>query len=235
MRTDRIDFISAYCDRWCERCAFTLRCSAYAANCAIAMCGDVREGLELAVGPPLAATPDAQPPAPPPWLEDCDNTPPSEEEMERFSRERDAIEARIDNTSLMKLATAYGMLAWRWLEAEHDTWGPSADPIVREAMEVISRDHRMIRVKLHRALNSREEPFEDEHPIQNDANGSAKLALILIERSEASWRAIAHATGGELPLMMADHLFQLRNEIDAEFPDARRFIRPGFDEEGAAD
>ncbi len=230
MPNDRIDFISAYCDRWCERCAFTSRCSDYAANCAIAMCGDVRDGLELAVGQPLAATPDAQPPAPPPWLADFDNTPPSEEEMERFSRDRDAIDARIENTSLMKLAHAYTMLAWRWLEAEHDTWGPSGDPIVREAMEVISWDHRMIRVKLHRALNSREAPFDDEHPIQNDANGSAKLALILIERSEAAWRVIAHATAAELPLMMADHLAQLRAEVESEFPHAHRFIRPGFDD-----
>ena len=26
---DRIDFISSYCDRWCERCAYTERCSAF--------------------------------------------------------------------------------------------------------------------------------------------------------------------------------------------------------------
>lgn len=45
---ERIDFISAYCDRWCERCAFTLRCSTYAVEVATAMCdGDVRAGPEL--------------------------------------------------------------------------------------------------------------------------------------------------------------------------------------------
>jgi len=27
MRTDRIDFISAYCDSWCERCGYTSRCT----------------------------------------------------------------------------------------------------------------------------------------------------------------------------------------------------------------
>jgi hypothetical protein len=31
---DRIDFISAYCDRWCERCAFTERCSVFAVKVA---------------------------------------------------------------------------------------------------------------------------------------------------------------------------------------------------------
>lgn len=232
MPNDRIDFISAYCDRWCERCAFTSRCSAFAAKCAIAMCGDVREGLELAVGRPMDAEPDAQPPAAPPWLGDFVYTEPPEEEMERLRKECEARDARIDGTSMMRLASAYSGLAWRWVRAEHDTWGPSADPVVREAVEVISWDHLLIQVKLHRALTNREEPFDDQHPIQNDGNGSAKLALICIERSEASWRVIAQATGGELPLTMADHLAQLRAEVEREFPDARRFVRPGFDEQG---
>ena len=52
MNTDRIDFISSYCDRWCERCSYTSRCSAYACDIAIGMCGDVAQGIELAVGAP---------------------------------------------------------------------------------------------------------------------------------------------------------------------------------------
>ena len=53
MHADRIEFISAYCDRWCERCAFTTRCSAYAVHAALAMCdGDFAAAIELAVGAP---------------------------------------------------------------------------------------------------------------------------------------------------------------------------------------
>ena len=52
MNGDRIDFISSYCDRWCERCSFTSRCSLFAVQTAIAMCGDVADGIELAVGRP---------------------------------------------------------------------------------------------------------------------------------------------------------------------------------------
>ena len=36
MNVDRIDFISSYCDRRCERCAFTSRCSLFAVQKAIA-------------------------------------------------------------------------------------------------------------------------------------------------------------------------------------------------------
>ena len=60
MHTDRIDFISAYCDRWCERCAFTERCSLFAVEAAMAMCdGDDEEAMELAVG--RAPSEDAEP------------------------------------------------------------------------------------------------------------------------------------------------------------------------------
>ena len=46
-----IDFISAYCDRWCERCTFTERCSLFAVQAALAMCeGDDEQAMELAIG-----------------------------------------------------------------------------------------------------------------------------------------------------------------------------------------
>ena len=52
MNGDRIDFISSYCDRWCERCVFTSGCSLFAVQVALEMCGDVADGIELAVGRP---------------------------------------------------------------------------------------------------------------------------------------------------------------------------------------
>jgi hypothetical protein len=56
MRGDYIDFISAYCDSWCERCVFTGQCSHYAVKIATAMCdGDVEVALELALGTPPPA------------------------------------------------------------------------------------------------------------------------------------------------------------------------------------
>src|SRR5262245_28866198 len=54
--SERIEFISDYCDRWCERCAYTERCSLFACQAAIGMCGDVAAGIELAVGRPQPHT-----------------------------------------------------------------------------------------------------------------------------------------------------------------------------------
>ena len=76
MDAERIDFISAYCDRWCERCAFTARCSAYACHIAVDMCGDFAEGLELAVGRPRPEPGDPEEPDARDWLADFDNAPP---------------------------------------------------------------------------------------------------------------------------------------------------------------
>ena len=55
MLGERIVSIFNYCDRWCERCAYTSRCTEFQAKAAIAMCGDVSDGFELALGPPCPA------------------------------------------------------------------------------------------------------------------------------------------------------------------------------------
>ena len=237
MRTDRIDFISSYCDRWCERCAFTARCSAFAGRVAIAMCdGDVSAGLDLAVGVPHPADPKGQPAVPPPWLADFESHEPTAEEIADVRKRQRAQEARIDACSITLAARAYALLAHRWLEARGERLQCTGDALVCDAVDVIVWDQHLIGAKLHRALHGRDEfqqgdPFGDDHPIQNDWNGSAKVALISIERSAAAWRTLASCSDGETPALMAHHLEQLRAEVEREFPNARTFVRPGFDEE----
>jgi hypothetical protein len=222
MSTTRIDFISNYCDSWCDRCAFTQRCSAFAARTAIAMCGgDVEAGLELALGAPPSAEPDGELPA--------------EQDLEEFDREYDERNARVDASPITPAAHAYAILAHRWLVETVESFERVRDPVVHDALDVIAWDHILIGAKLHRALHGRDEYQHGErcgheHPIQNDWNGSAKVALVSIERSEAAWRVVASCTPGDTPAMMADHLAQLLAEVEQAFPHARQFVRPGFDE-----
>jgi hypothetical protein len=56
--------------------------------------------------------------------------------------------------------------------------------------------------------------------------------LISIERSEAAWRIIAQATGDETAALLDRELRDLGREVEAAFPNAWSFIRPGFDEPG---
>lgn len=237
MSHDRIDFISAYCDRWCERCAFTDRCAAYAVDIATEMCGgDVEAGLELAVGPP--AIPGApHPTGRPEAVRDLPDEQELEADVQAYAREREARDARIDESPITTMTTVVMMLGRKWLEERRERATANADTPLREAIETVGWDACFIPAKLRRALNGRDaakrgEGLGDDHPVQNDWNGSAKVALISIDRSHAAWLTIGKATGDPEAVRLADELGRLRDAVNETFPHARRFIRPGFDDGG---
>lgn len=66
----------------------------------------------------------------------------------------------------------------------------------------------------------------------SDSNGSVKVALIGIDRSIAAWtRLRAHLPDRADELLdVLVRLDRLRRATEAQFPDARAFKRPGFDE-----
>jgi hypothetical protein len=235
MAHDHIDFISAYCDRWCERCAYTTRCSAFLAQAAIAMCGDAQEGLELALGTPHPVGREQTSRAASDWLADLENIEITPAEQAEFNRQERKRETRIADTSIMKLARTCGLLSHRWLMAHQEQLIAGTDPVLREALDIAGHDALFISAKLYRALSGRDrhsDEDEDDHPIQNDWNGSAKVALISLERSEAAWRTIAAAKTDAIAMTFADQLRDLRREVENAFPHARSFARPGFDEPG---
>ena len=65
-----------------------------------------------------------------------------------------------------------------------------------------------------------------------DANGSAKVALVAMDRSIAAWRSlqISLPDKSETIKPMLVELSGLRLSVEARFPRARDFIRPGLDE-----
>jgi hypothetical protein len=231
MHTDRIDFISAYCDRWCERCAFTTRCSAYAVNAALAMCdGDFAAAVELAVGVP----PDNERPRRQSFEDQLAEYYPTERELAEVGREIDEREERIDESPLTTDALVASTLTVQWLGAHRKSLEDHDDGNVRDAFEIASWDCHLIAAKLHRALSGRDEAEHDgsreNDPIQNDWNGSAKVALISLDRSIVAWNKIAATTDDADAAAIAQHLQALRVDIERAFPNARRFVRPGFDE-----
>jgi hypothetical protein len=236
MSADYIDFISSYCDRWCERCAFTGRCSSFAAEAAIAMCGDVVEGLELAVGPPARVPHGPARPADPDWLADVDNAEPGPEEQAAYERDARARRARIDDNPVVKAAWVVSMLAYRWLKAKADRLQAAADPVLDEALTVATHDAFLVTVKLTRAVDGRDRfdrgEDRDEGTVQNDWNGSAKVALVCLARSAEAWRVIAQAADDRASLEIAEQMEVLARDVEEWFPQARQFVRPGFDEMG---
>ncbi len=231
MDANRIDFISSYCDRWCERCSLTSRCSLFAVQTAIAMCGDVADGIELAVGRPPDGPHAQHSSTLSKRIDDIEDSAMTLAERLEFDSREQELNARVDNTTIMYIARVFSVLAHQWLTARADTVRHGTDHVVQESLEIAAHDALFISAKLHRALSGgdpHERSDDESHPVQNDWNGSAKVALISIERSEAAWRVIADATGEETPAMLAEELRNLRRQVEALFPKAWSFVRPGF-------
>lgn len=111
---------------------------------------------------------------------------------------------------------------------------PHADAAsIEDAVEIIRWYQYQIEVKLLRALHGalEERPaILEEFP--KDSDGSAKVALIAMDRSIAAWgelyRQLPGAQDDILDLLV--QLDRLRRKTEQVFPEARAFVRPGFDE-----
>jgi hypothetical protein len=229
-----ISGIYNYCDRWCERCNFTSRCLTY-------------EQL-----PESSKSDD-------PETHDLNNAKFWEELGEIFNETRQMIEefaaergidlksveaeAAIEEhrdrrksareNRLTKMAEHYVHMAREWFNREDDNLEEAArfDEALRDAIEVIRWYQFMPAVKIARGF-MRNDLGAEEDPIQNDSNGSVKVALIAIDRSIAAWGRLKsfmpEKAGGILPILA--HLETLRLHTEQAFPNARDFVRPGFDE-----
>jgi hypothetical protein len=103
---------------------------------------------------------------------------------------------------------------------------------LKEAIEVIRWYQYFIAAKVIRAIRGKKEEEEercDEFP--SDADGSAKIALIGIDRSIGAWAVIPRYNRlyTESVFEIISFLDLLRQAVEETFPRARSFIRPGFD------
>ena len=66
----------------------------------------------------------------------------------------------------------------------------------------------------------------------SDSNGSAKVALIAIDRSIAAWGVIPRHNRfyRESVFEIISFLSLLRQEVEETFPGSKSFLRPGLDE-----
>ena len=90
----------------------------------------------------------------------------------------------------------------------------------------------MIRAKVFRAEHglAGDDPEFRDGPADHD--GSAKVALLGIERSHAAWLQVVErgiASDGTINSFLSD-LVWLGTELERVFPNARGFVRPAFDE-----
>lgn len=217
-----------YCDRWCERCALASRCRLFA-DVARHDANDDGNFKDL-----LAAKPHPQDVREPPsWLADLieEATAAAQDEIgkARPAVLADDVDEELPAPYLVicERARSYGLSVHEWLRnGRGRAFGAEGDLI-----EVIEHFAIFIPPKIYRALAGLAE-FDGDRDFPPDHEGSAKIALIAIERSMAAWRDLG-AQGGVTEVFVADmvrELGWLRSEIEAAIPRAVAFVRPGFDE-----
>jgi hypothetical protein len=99
-----------------------------------------------------------------------------------------------------------------------------------DVVEILRWYQHQIYVKLTRGLDA-DKAYEATSEFPKDSDGSVKVALIAMDRSIAAWLRMMEffpdRTDSILTLLV--HLDRLRRAAEKEFPEARKFVRPGFD------
>lgn len=243
MTNNYIPSIYNYCDRWCERCSFTNRCMSYSSRIeweekhpdkkddwAAQLSYHFKKAIEMLHEAALQEGID------------LNNIEPIEEKINE--------EIEVQKEKAINLAKVYEGFAEDWLKAKKTIFEKRQDEIVQQyeigikevandasdinnALEIIQWYFFFIRAKVSRAFSGlNDEDYLKAYPIQNDMNGSAKIAIVAIDNSLAAWEMLRQhfpdETDNILDNMLA--LSNMKKNILLHFPKVMEFIRPGFDE-----
>ena len=247
MKRDRLKKLAAekrfisgiynYCDRWCERCPLTSRCL----NFSISQeefpdpeAQDIRnKAFWNKLSETLAESLELLKEGAKKWGIDLDTLEFTEEDTERLKAKDKAAE----NHLLSRAAKRYVGIVEDWLKEKETLFFETAAAAregvnLEEALEVIRWYQYFIAAKVIRAVRGKvedDEERDDEFP--RDSDGSAKIALVAIDRSIAAWAVIRNYVndGAKGVIDAIAFLDSLRQALEKAFPNARSFIRPGFD------
>lgn len=241
--------VHQYCDRWCERCTLTARCLSFQLDQArqAVLAAARRDPARRTFWSHLTRQLSGQ-------LRSLDreDRPGSTARAPMRTRPvssdhpwhttdaaaallRDAARYRQEaRTLLLRLPSALAEVQRELhTQSQLGTGDPPATAsAVREALEVVEWFVFFIEAKLQRATTARAE--EAGRPVAeqpSDADGSAKVALIGVDRSTGAWATLREHCPREADaiLDLLVQLERLRSTTEQAFPSARQFRRPGFD------
>lgn len=236
-----------YCNRWCERCAFSDRCTLYQQEQREwpdqdadmnedsfwdKLKGNLENSIEMLQE--LASE------------QGIDLNEVTAEEQEEAFHEMQVNELKVTINPLTEMANTYLDLCLNWnkntqiwdsLHLHFHSQAPAnineLEAIRDESMEVIQWYMSMISGKVYSSLSSKEESsFWDQYPVEErHYNGVAKLVLVCLQDSLEAWQSLG-SLFPTLPKQVQeaiDLLQMMEMHIHEQFPDAMRFKRPGFD------
>ena len=228
---DLISGIYNYCDRWCERCPLTSRCLVYATEQEDDDPPESRDIRNEAFWRKLSSVFLETREMIVEWAKEAgvDLAGNGDEDDIRSHRKRQLT----DNHPLAKSGKKYANAASDWFREFDQTIEVSDSEGLEDAREVVQWYQYQIAVKTIRALSGRrEEEGPELADFPRDSDGSAKVALIGIDRSIAAWRLMQlslPARAGSIVTLILQ-LERLRQRLEKGFPEARAFVRPGFDD-----
>ena len=231
---DLISGIYNYCDRWCERCPLTSRCLVYATEQEDDNSFPRNDLRNEAFWQKLSVIFQETRELIVEWAKEAgvDLNGSKDEDESRQHRKRQLV----DNHPLTKAGKKYANAASDWFRELDQMFEVNENfEQLEDAREVVQWYQYQIAVKTMRALSGRKEELDEDPEIvefPKDSDGSAKVALIGVDRSIAARRlmqlSLPERTASIVPLIL--QLERLRNRLEKAFPEARDFVRPGFDE-----
>jgi len=248
---NHIPGIYNYCDRWCERCSFTSRCLNYKMSEEKFSDPETKDASNEAFWEKLSETFQETLSLLKEMAEeqgiDLDSI-----EVDKEEQRRDIFDEDTVVHMTLHLSKSYISVVNDWFDNDIYHVGAAEDEstveaytlkidsmsqedtnMLEDSVEVIRWYQHQIYVKLRRALSSaQEEQTEDWDDFPKDSDGSAKVALIGIDRSISAWGKVLEYFPWQKDTLLTiiaslKHLCQM---IEKDFPDARSFVRPGFDE-----
>ena len=232
-----IPSIFNYCDRWCERCAFTAKCRTFALEKELSeihnnndksldekvldfenrLSGSFSDGIH----------------------EDSDSENYFDHEDHEDPNDLFSIKNRSKRHPIASLTHTYSKKSHQWLKTiaktcriEFTRWLACGDADqILNAIETVGWYHFFIYPKILRALSGYFE-LEDDDFAEEDMNGTAKIALISIDKSIESFTFLmTHIPSQHIEIKgFIEQLGGLRKDMELLFPYARSFIRKGLDE-----
>jgi hypothetical protein len=242
-----------YCDRWCERCSFTTRCRNYESTSKLspeqldinnkAFWDNISNNFQTAIQLLYKAARKHG--------IDLDKAMTKEEEQ-TYEQRITFIDTETKKHPLIKLCKRYEQTVMPYFKNE------ISNELVEKTRELVSGLHMGIKseedvvhtmaglgdceeiiqwylffidAKLQRALHGKLEDDEDDS-YPKDSDGSAKVAIIAIERSMMAWSRLYELLpeSEDTALNALSILSQLKTKAMEEFPLAMDFKRPGFDD-----
>lgn len=255
MTTTFIPGIYNYCDRWCDRCTFTTRCQAFKRTSKLppeqsdihnkAFWDEIYKDFEEATQLIYKAAADLG--------IDLENIMTADEEQ-AFVENHERITTTAYDHPLSKLCKLYRDVVLPFADKNEELVNTTREMIrdlrlgtrteedvvtttatIGDCLEVIQWYVFFIDAKLQRALQGRlmeDELKLNETEFPKDSDGSAKIALIAIDRSMSAWVKLHELMPSceDVAISALAGLSRIRRLAVAEFPNALQFVRPGFDE-----